>query len=70
MKKRKIPITIICGFLGSGKTTLLNHMLGKTPDHKIARKANTEIVFIGQNMDRSEISGQLESAFSDAIITG
>jgi len=70
MKKRKIPITIIRGFPGSGKTSFLNHMLEQNPDRKIARKANTEIVFIVQNMDRSEISEQLESAFSDVMISG
>lgn len=42
--------------------------------NKIGRFANpseakTEIVFIGQDMNRSEISEQLESAFSDAMIS-
>lgn len=36
MKKRRIPITIICGFLGSGKTTLLNNILHQSQDRKIA----------------------------------
>ncbi|ORZ18931.1 CobW/HypB/UreG, nucleotide-binding domain-domain-containing protein [Absidia repens] len=34
--KRKIPVTIVTGFLGSGKTTLLNYILTEKHEKKIA----------------------------------
>ncbi|ORX60347.1 cobW-domain-containing protein, partial [Hesseltinella vesiculosa] len=34
--KRKIPVTIVTGFLGSGKTTLLNYIMTEKHDKKIA----------------------------------
>jgi len=35
-KKRKVPCTILTGFLGSGKTTLLNHILQANHGKRIA----------------------------------
>lgn len=34
--KKKIPVTIVTGFLGSGKTTLLNYILTEKHEKKIA----------------------------------
>lgn len=56
--ERKIPVTIITGFLGSGKSTLLNHLLTETHGKRIAIIQNE----IGAKTDIEEQQAMLAAA--------
>ena len=36
VKKKKLPVTVLSGFLGAGKTTVLNHILNNRENKKVA----------------------------------
>lgn len=69
MSSRKIPATIVTGFLGSGKTTLLRHLLANAQGRRIAVIVNEfgELGIDGEIMrgcgigcdDNGESNGQL-----------
>ena len=54
---RKLPVTVLSGFLGAGKTTVLSHILNNVEPFG---DMHQELVFIGQNLDQKQIIKKLD----------